>query len=244
MSRLIRNLCTALFVVSVILAGVLPAQAAVIYKAPQRFRFVQWNNTSFTSCRLAWDTALDSAGNSATDYEIRETWTNGSHYWHAITGKTAVNINNHEYNHVVVASVRARWKKTNTKTGASYYAYSPWSAQVFVTPMPVGVTGSMPYKNDPYVKISWNPVYGSSGYNVFLTTNPKGQWYWNQSTAAKATVTSATIRRFRGKKLKAHTNYYLRVITRRKQNGVFRSVPVPAADYYSLRFILKSTTAR
>lgn len=211
---------------------------AVTYSKPANFHFVCWNNTQFTSCRFAWNTAVDSDGKAASDYEIKETWTNGSHYWHGFTTKKSVNINNHEYNHVVIASVRARWKKTNAKTGSAYYVYSQWSNPVYVTPWPRSAAGSVPNAQKPYVNLRWNIVYGSSGYNIFLTQNPKGTWYWNQSTAQKATSTTATLKSFRGSKLKTYTNYYVRIVTRRKMNGVFCTVPAPGSGYYSLRFRL------
>ena len=211
---------------------------AVTYSKPANFHFVCWNNTQFTSCRFAWNTAYDSAGNAATDYEIRETWTNGTHYWHGFTTKRVVNINKHEYNHVVVASVRARWKLTNEKTGSVFYIYSQWSNPVYVTPWPRSAAGSVPDSRKPYVSLRWNTVYCSSGYNIFLTQNPKGTWYWNQATTQKATSTTATIKSFRSAKLKTYANYYVRIVTRRKLNGAFCTVPAPGSGYYSLRFRL------
>ena len=74
---------------------------------------------------------------------------------------------------------------------------------------------------------------------VFITTNPNGTWYWNQSTSVKADATSAVITKYRGSKLKKNTKYYVRIVTRRKRNGVFCTVPMPAANTYIGSFTIK-----
>ena len=127
---------------------------------------------------------------------------------------------------------------TNEKTGSVFYIYSQWSNPVYVTPWPRSAAGSVPDSRKPYVSLRWNTVYGSSGYNIFLTQNPKGTWYWNQATTQKATSTTATIKSFRSAKLKTYANYYVRIVTRRKLNGAFCTVPAPGSGYYSLRFRL------
>ena len=126
------------------------------------------------------------------------------------------------------------------KNTASGKVYSPWSNVSFITPSPTKLT----YKNkgtsnNPKAYISWNIIYGCNGYNVFLTTNPNGTWYWNQSTPTKATATSATITKYRGSKLKKGTKYYVRIVTRRKQNGVFCTVPMPAKNTNIGSFVVK-----
>jgi hypothetical protein len=89
------------------------------------------------------------------------------------------------------------------------------------------------------MNVSWNIIYGCNGYNVFITTNPNGKWYWNQSTSEKATATSAVIDKCGGAKLKKNTRYYVRIVTRRKRNGVFCTVPMPANNTYVGSFIIK-----
>ena len=89
------------------------------------------------------------------------------------------------------------------------------------------------------MNVSWNIIYGCNGYNVFITTNPNGKWYWNQSTSEKATATSASIDKCGGAKLKKNTRYYVRIVTRRKRNGVFCTVPMPANNTYVGSFIIK-----
>ena len=123
--------------------------------------------------------------------------------------------------------------------GKTYY--SPWSNVVFITPSPAKLTTKnvSPSSKNLKMNISWNIVYGCNGYNVFITTNPYGTWYWNQSTFTKANATSAVITKYRGSKLKKNTRYYVRIVTRRQRNGVFCTVPMPASNTYIGSFIIK-----
>ena len=114
-------------------------------------------------------------------------------------------------------------------------SYGPWSNIAFITPSPSSISGSLVSStaSSPKERLRWNVIYGSDGYNVFLTTNPRSSWRWNQSTAAKATANTAVISKYAGGKLKTYTNYYFRLVTRRKRNGVFCTVPMPSSTYYS-----------
>jgi hypothetical protein len=89
------------------------------------------------------------------------------------------------------------------------------------------------------MNVSWNIIYGCNGYNVFITTNPNGKWYWYQSTAQKATARSSVITKCGGAKLKKNTIYYVRIVTRRKRRGVFCTVPMPSKNAYTGSFIIK-----
>jgi hypothetical protein len=91
------------------------------------------------------------------------------------------------------------------------------------------------------VKFKWNIIYGSNGYNIFMTTNPSGKWYWNLSTNTLATATSGIVKKYRGSSLKKYQNYYVRVITRRKRFGVFCTVPEPYKSYYQYKFYIYTT---
>jgi hypothetical protein len=117
--------------------------------------------------------------------------------------------------------------------------YGPWSNVEYITPSPAKITTQNVSKgNDLKMKVSWKPIYGCNGYNVFVTTNPNGKWSWNQSTSIKATATSAVITKCNGK-LKKNTRYYVRIVTRRKRNGVFCTVPMPSSNSYTGSFIIK-----
>jgi hypothetical protein len=118
--------------------------------------------------------------------------------------------------------------------------YGPWSNMEFITPSPTKLTcKNVSVGNDLKMKVSWPIIYGSNGYNVFITTNPNGKWSWNQSTAVKANALSAVITKYQGAKLKKNTRYYVRIVTRRKFKGVFCSVPMPAKNTYVGSFIIR-----
>ena len=118
--------------------------------------------------------------------------------------------------------------------------FGPWSNVEYITPSPTRLTTKNASSGaNLKMNISWNIIYGCNGYNVFLTTNPNGTWYWNQSTSIKATATSAVITKHRSSRLKKNTRYYVRIVTRRQRNGVFCTVPMPAANTYIGTFIIK-----
>ena len=131
-------------------------------------------------------------------------------------------------NHVSQFKVRAY---TDTAAGRKY---SAWSNLEYITPSPSKLTVKKETSSSGTrkAKISWNIIYGCNGYNVFVTTNPNGTWYWNQSTDTSAKSTGAVISSYRGSKLKKGKTYYVRIVTRRKRNGVFCTVPMPAKNTY------------
>ena len=199
-------------------------------KVPGNCRFVKWNNAKYSSCQIAWNKVEGADG-----YQTVLCWTNGSH---AVTKNLKANalsqICSVPVNHVTMFKVRAF---ANLSTGK---AFSQWSNIAFITPSPT----TLKYKNNgtgsnPKLNISWDIIYGCDGYNVFLTTNPNGTWVWNQSTAANATATSAVVTKYRGQKLKKGTRYYVRIVTRRKRNGVFCTVPLPANNTNIGSFVVK-----
>ena len=200
-------------------------------KKPGNCHFVKWNNAKYNSCRIAWNKV-----NGADGYQTILSWTDGSHgTWTRFKSNVLQQDCEVAVNHVSQLKVRAFY---NDKSGKRIYG--PWSNVEYITPSPAKLT----YKNassgkNLKAKISWDIIYGCNGYNVFLTTNPNGKWYWNQSTEVNARATNATITKYRGSKLKRNTKYYVRIVTRRKRNGVFCTVPMPAADTYTGTFTIK-----
>ena len=73
----------------------------------------------------------------------------------------------------------------------------------------------------------------------FITTNLKGTWYCNQPTSIEAVVASATVTKYRGFKLKKGKRYYVRIITRKKRNGMFCTVPMPTNNTSFGSFVIK-----
>ncbi len=202
----------------------------VTLKVPSSCRFIKWNNAKYSSCQIAWNKVEGADG-----YQTVHCWTNGSH---ATTKNLKANALSQSFsvpvNHVTMFKVRAFANASGGKI------YSKWSNIAFITPSPT----TLKYKNNgtgsnPKINISWDIIYGCDGYNVFLTTNPNGTWVWNQSTATNATSTSAVLTKYRGQKLKKWTKYYVRIVTRRRRNGVFCTVPLPANSTNIGSFVVK-----
>ena len=197
---------------------------------PGSCRFNKWNNAQYSSCQIAWNKVEGADG-----YQSLLSWTDGSH---AVTTSLKSNVLSQKctvaVNHVSQFKVRAYKNISGSRV------YGVWSNVEYITPSPTKLTtknassGSILKMN-----INWNIIYGCNGYNVFLATNPNGTWYWNQSTSEKATATSASIVKCGGAKLKKNTRYYVRIVTRRKRNGVFCTVPMPANNTYIGSFIIK-----
>ena len=218
------------FLLAVLLVGPLSAtHTEAALASPARCRFLQWNNTSFSSATIAWDGVW-----GADYYQVRCTWTDGKHDAGGFVNGSynGVVLSNLNYKHVYEVKVRA----LNVNSSGAITAYSPWSNIISITPLPKNVSAKL--SSSGKVKLKWNKISGSNGYNVFLTTNPYGAWKWNCSTKTKSSATSASVSKFNGKKFKKYQNYYVRIVTRRKQNGVFRPVPAPTASYYQYKFFI------
>ena len=218
----------AVCLAAVMAMGFVPAQQAeaAALKKPGNCRFVKWlENDDFDECTIKWDKVAGADG-----YQTLLSLTNGSRAkWNNVSKtKTSINYYDIDDDHVWQVKVRAY---KNTANGKQYGA---WSNLAFITPSPddYRLKNVSPNAGSLQEKISWDIVKGSNGYNVFMTTNPKGTWYWNKSTDTKATANSAVITKYRGSKLKKYTTYYFRVVTRRKRNGVFCTVPMPSPGYY------------
>ena len=200
-------------------------------KKPGNCHFVKWNNSKYSSCRIGWNKV-----DGADGYQTLLSWTDGSH---ASTTYVKSNVLYRDcsvaVNHVSQMKARAFYASGGKKV------FGPWSNVEYITPSPTTLTKKnvSPSGSDLRMQIGWNIIYGCNGYNVFLTTNPNGTWYWNQSTSELATSTKATVVKYRGSKLKKNQNYYVRIVTRRKRNGVFCTVPMPANNTNIGSFVIK-----
>ena len=201
-----------------------------VLKKPGNCHFIKWNNSRYTSCRIGWNKTEGADG-----YETLLSWTDGSHASRTIVKSNVLyrDCTVHPQ-HVSQMMVRAFYMSGGQRK------FGPWSNVEYITPSPTRLTTKNASSGaNLKMNISWNIIYGCNGYNVFLTTNPNGTWYWNQSTSIKATATSAVITKHRSSRLKKNTRYYVRIVTRRQRNGVFCTVPMPAANTYIGTFIIK-----
>ena len=229
-SGLLRRLAAAFLVAVLVVAPLTIMSAEAAPAAPKNVWFARWDNTSFTACTIGMNNVSGVDG-----YQSVWCWTDGSHakynYWG--TKGNYMKFTGLPKNHV--SQVRVRSVKV---LSSGRLSYSAWSKIAFITPSPVTVKVSVANGNasNLQARLKWNPVYGSSGYNVFLTSNPYGTWYWNQSTNTKALSTSAVVKVYLRKKLKPYTIYYYRIITRRTYQGVFCTVPMPSSSFYNGAF--------
>ena len=199
-------------------------------KKPGNCHFAKWNNAKYTSCQIVWNKVADAEG-----YQTLLSWTDGSHASSTIVKSNVLyrDCTVHPQ-HVSQMKVRAYYMQNGQRV------FGPWSNIEYITPSPAKLTAKKAGSGSNLkMNVSWNIIYGCNGYNVFITTNPNGKWYWNQSTSEKATATSASIDKCGGAKLKKNTRYYVRIVTRRKRNGVFCTVPMPANNTYVGSFIIK-----
>ena len=204
------------------------AEAAVA--KPQNCRFVKWNNLNFTSAQIAWDSVT-----GADAYQVRCVWTDGTHNAGGYVSSycNGVNLPGLNAKHVYQVTVRA----VRVGTGGRKNVYGAWSNIAFITPWPVSVSAQV--LKTSQIRLTWNVICGSSGYNVFLSSDPSKTWYWNSSTETKASAAGAVISSFRGDRIRKYKNYYVRVITRRRRNGVFCTVPSPVGNYYQYLISLR-----
>lgn len=221
----------ACFLIAAMLVGMTSfTSAEAALKTPGNCRFDKWTNSSFTACRVKWNSVP-----GANRYTVTLTYTDGSHYKQYTTKSTSYTFKGLADNHVYMVRVMASY--VDPITGQTTNT-SNFSNVAYIVPMPKELSLTVTNKDRLQAKLKWNPIYGSNGYNVFVTTDPyEDNWVWNQSTDTKATATSATVKKFRGAHLKKYTNYYVKIVTRRRRNGAFVSVSVPE-DYYNAAFQL------
>ena len=201
-----------------------------VLKKPGNCHFIKWNNSKYTGCRIGWKKTEGADG-----YQTLLSWTDGSHASSTIVKSNVLyrDCTVHPQ-HVSQMKVRAFYMQNGQRK------YGPWSNIEYITPSPAKLTSrNVSTGTSLKMNVSWNIIYGCNGYNVFITTNPNGKWYWYQSTSQKATATSAVINKCGGSPLKKNTRYYVRIVTRRKRNGVFCTVPMPANNTYVGSFVIK-----
>ena len=201
-----------------------------VLKKPGNCHFAKWNNAKFTNCQIAWNKV-----DGADGYQTLLSWTDGSHASSTYTKSNVLyrNCTVHPQ-HVSQMKVRAYYTQNGRRK------FGPWSNVEYITPSPTTLTTkNASVGSNLKMNVSWNIIYGCNGYNVFITTNPNGKWYWYQSTAQNATARSSVITKCGGAKLKKNTRYYVRIVTRRKRNGVFCTVPMPSNNAYTGTFFIK-----
>ena len=224
LSRLVSGILVAAMIIS--LGFVTNAEAALA--RPTHCHFEKWENQSFTSCTVAWNPVQ-----GANSYTVQLSYDDGSHTKEYKTAVNSYTFKGLSSSRIYTVKVSASYVNPTTKAVEST---SPLSNITFIAPSPTEVSLKIKNKKSISAEVSWNKITGSSGYNIYLATDPSGTWHWNKATATKSSATSAKITKYKGAKLKKRQNYYVRIITRRKRNGQFCKVPLPASNYFNFAF--------
>ena len=218
MFKTLKRLASALLIAALISTSVFvtPAEAAGL-STPKNCHFIRWLDYGFTSFRGGWNLVK-----GANKYIIELAYADGTNakYYESSKSYATLAISNTRRVH----KVRVCACKVNSS--GDILKYSKPSNTAFIVPSPTEWSASMPDRTKYRVKIKWNRVVGANGYNIFLSTNPKGPWYINKQTSTSS-ATSVTTDRYRGAKFKKYTNYYVRIVSRRVLNGRYITVPTP-----------------
>ena len=222
MLKTLKRLASALLVAALISASVfvMPAEAAGL-AAPKNFHFIRWLNNSCTSCRIGWDLVP-----GANRYEVEIAYQNGTNKRYLQSTKSYMTIINLDATKVY----RARVYAIKMSSSGSMLEYSNFSNTAYIVPSPTNLTLSLPDRAKARVRVHWNVVNWSNGYNVFLTTNPSGSWYVHKQTSLQNNTT-VYLDKYRGAKFKKNVNYYYKIVSRSIQGGRYVSVPVPTGFY-------------
>ena len=195
------------------------AEAAAPGK-PGDCHFEKWMNSDYTQCHIKWKKVSGADG-----YETCWSWTDGSHKktetWKGQHTGIVYNVPN---NRVSIFKIRAYKKSGSKKT------YGAWSNTVYITPSPTSVSWKWAYQNRvPVEKFEWKRVYGTSGYRIYLATDPNGTWTRAATVTGSASL-KATIKKYKGSAFKAGTagqyKYYFRIVSIRKSNGKYVEAPL------------------
>ena len=226
MFKTLKRLASALLIAALISTSVFvtPAEAAGL-STPKNCHFIRWLDFSFSTFRVGWNLV-----NGANLYIIELAEADGSNpeYYESSKSYATLPLTNTARVHKV------RVCACKEDSSGKIVKISNLSNTVFIIPSPTDCSMSMPDRTKLRAKFKWNRVVGANGYNVFLSTNPKGTWYINKQPSTSS-ATSVTIDKYRGAKLKKYTNYYIKIVSRRVLNGRYITVPTPT-NYYTYWF--------
>lgn len=230
MSKTLKRLATAMLIAALLFSTVfiMPAEAAGL-KAPTGCRFTKWLKSDFTACQVSWNKV-----SGANVYQVELAYKSGKNAKYALTKNTYSKINGLSNQHIHRVRVRAYYIDSNLKLRK----VSGYSNAAYIVPLPTKASASLVSRTKTEVRLKWNIIYGSNGYNLFLTTNPSVKWYWNKATAKTATASSIVIKKYKGKALKKYVNYYTRIMTRNKVGSSFINVPIPYSGFWTSRFYI------
>lgn len=219
-----KRLIAAFLLIYLIVGNLSVSSVEAALQKPTGLTFDGWYNEKYTGVYLKWN-----AVKGVDEYQIKFSYTDNSSTMYRYTEYTSCYSTGLKSNRIYRVSVRAL--KYNEK--GKIIAKSPWSASIYTIPLPTRVKFSALGKNEKYgAKLSWNQIYGSQGYQFYMTTNPSGKWYL-VNTSKKANSTTIKVKKFRGHSFKCNKNYYYRILPRLSiGNGKYKTAPLPTKNYY------------
>ena len=101
----------------------------------------------------------------------------------------------------------ARVRSYVTLAGTKQKVYSPWSTVITFGTSPKKITAK---QSGSGIKINWSKVSGASAYEIYVSTSYDTKTFTKVDTV-KSKNTSYTLKKFKKKKLKKNTMYYISV---------------------------------
>lgn len=129
----------------------------------------------------------------------------GSGFEQNATFATASGISQKE---ILTCKVRA----VQVINGTKYYGQ--WSDKAYLFAQPAVTKCRVSGKK---LKLSWNKISGSSGYDVYVSTKPNSGY--KKVKSVSGSKKSCTVTKFAGKKFSPKKKYYVYVVAKRKSGG-------------------------
>ena len=220
-----KRLATAVLIAAMLFSSVMvmPAEAATRLSTPSNCRFVKWQSKTMTYAEVGWNSV-----SKANAYQAVISWADNTNKKYFNTSDTSITFTGLAVNRVY--KVRVKALKVNSE--GTITLTSPWSSAAYIIPAPPSKSVAAESIENHTVRLQWYGVSGSNGYDVYLTTNPRGNWHYSLSTSS-AKSTTVILKKYRSSKFKTYQNYYYRIISKRWVNSRYINSPIPSPSYYA-----------
>lgn len=203
----------AAFIIAGIFAPVSP-QAAT----KPTVSFYGWAKEDQSQCYLK----VKNAGSDGYNYRI---YVNGDLY--KANGKSVLSDRS-------LCKVCGIPKNTVVTVSVKGVKQSTWSSRYVIVPVLIdGKTLKISFpSNSKKAKFTWTKIKGATDYVVQISKNPSKGW----TKVATTKNNYATVSKFQGKAFGTYTDYYYRVVPRRKVGSKYYGSKFPKADWYAGKF--------
>lgn len=203
----------AAFIIAGIFAPVSP-QAAT----KPTVSFYGWAKEDQSQCYLK----VKNAGSDGYYYRI---YVNGKLY--KANGKSVLNNRS-------ICKVCGIPKNTVVTVSVKGVKQSTWSSRYVIVPVLIdGKTLKISFpSNSKKAKFSWTKIKGATDYVVQISKNPSKGW----TKVATTKNNYATISKFQGSAFGTYTDYYYRVVPRRKVGSKYYGSKFPKTSWYAGKF--------